>query len=232
MTSSRRSTMSNSFFPFQDSRHLFKKQQRSCNRHCENICSALAILAVFIAGISLILFFLSISSSYQKDLSSWWSPKSLDSLKSLKAQNLEKNNTAANRIVPCSQISVQKIWSQVFPRMNSESPLRKADLNKDQVLDIIFGFGVDDHIQYEGYPLPKCKSSLFNDEVQCEGGVIAVDGKTGQLLWQSWSISNVFSLLCSWDINQDGYADCIAAGKLGVSFPLSRQKFFKFYFNF
>ncbi|XP_012162014.1 uncharacterized protein LOC101461950 [Ceratitis capitata] len=121
---------------------------------------------------------------------------------------------------PCQQIRVQRIWTQRFPRMNSESPVRKADLNGDDIEDIIFGFGVDDNIQYEGFALPKCKSAQGGDEVPCEGGVIAVNGATGSLLWQTWSVANVFSLLCTLDINIDGYPDCVAAGRLGMIFAI------------
>lgn len=75
----------------------------------------------------------------------------------------------------------------------------------------------DDNIQYEGFTLPKCKSAQGDEEVPCEGGVIAIDGATGSLLWQTWSVANVFSLLCTLDIDLDGYPDCVAAGRLGVS---------------
>ena len=75
----------------------------------------------------------------------------------------------------------------------------------------------DDNIQYEGYTLPKCKSPQMGEEVPCEGGVIALNGATGELLWQTWSVANVFSLLCTLDIDKDGFPDCVAAGRLGVS---------------
>ncbi|EDW38552.1 GL11954 [Drosophila persimilis] len=79
-------------------------------------------------------------------------------------------SSLGSEFVPCTQISVQKRWTRSLARMNSESPLRAADLNGDGVQDVIFGYGVDDNIHYEGIPLPRCKSSQGEDEVPCEGG--------------------------------------------------------------
>lgn len=45
-------------------------------------------------------------------------------------------------VIPCTQISVRKTWSKVFSQLNSESPVRKTDVNGDSIDDIIFGYGV------------------------------------------------------------------------------------------
>lgn len=45
-------------------------------------------------------------------------------------------------IVPCTQISVHKVWSKAFSKMISESPIRKYDINGDNLDDIIFGYGI------------------------------------------------------------------------------------------
>lgn len=45
-------------------------------------------------------------------------------------------------VIPCTQISVRKAWSKVFSQLNSESPVRKTDVNGDSIDDIIFGYGV------------------------------------------------------------------------------------------
>lgn len=45
-------------------------------------------------------------------------------------------------VVPCTQISVQKTWSKVFSKLNSESPVRKMDVNGDSIEDVIIGYGV------------------------------------------------------------------------------------------
>ncbi|XP_065354755.1 uncharacterized protein LOC135949199 [Calliphora vicina] len=204
----------------QNSVPIMKKHRRCCWRCCEPFCYGLAALTIIIALISLIALILTMVPVSMQKIKLWLHhPQISPSLPLALSDDGQKSygDSMGSEFVPCTQISVQKLWSRTFPRMNSESPVRKADLNGDDVSDIIFGFGVDDNIQYEGYPLPKCKSPIQGDEVPCEGGVIAVNGVSGDLLWQTWSVANVFSLLCTVDINLDGYPDCVAAGRLGVS---------------
>ncbi|XP_065355073.1 uncharacterized protein LOC135949436 [Calliphora vicina] len=208
----------------QNSVPIMKKHRRCCWRCCEPFCYGLAALTIIIALISLIALILTMVPVSMQKIKLWLHhPQISPSLPLALSDDGQKSygDSMGSEFVPCTQISVQKLWSRTFPRMNSESPVRKADLNGDDVSDIIFGFGVDDNIQYEGYPLPKCKSPIQGDEVPCEGGVIAVNGVSGDLLWQTWSVANVFSLLCTVDINLDGYPDCVAAGRLGMIFAIN-----------
>uniref|UniRef100_A0A1B0BPK9 FAM234A/B beta-propeller domain-containing protein n=1 Tax=Glossina palpalis gambiensis TaxID=67801 RepID=A0A1B0BPK9_9MUSC len=195
---------------------IMKKHRRCCWRCCEPFCYALAAITILTAIISLAALILTMVPISMQKFKYWFYHNNNPSI----PLSLSDENMSAE-FVPCSQINVQKLWSKKFPRMNSESPVRKVDLNGDKISDIIFGFGVDDNIQYEGYVLPKCKSPLQGEEVPCEGGVIAVDGRNGELLWRSWSVANVFSLLCALDVNQDGYMDCVAAGRLGMIFAIN-----------
>lgn len=45
-------------------------------------------------------------------------------------------------VIPCTQISVRQVWSKVHSQLNSESPVRKCDVNGDSIDDIIIGYGV------------------------------------------------------------------------------------------
>lgn len=47
--------------------------------------------------------------------------------------------------IPCTQLTVQTVWSRAFARLNSESPVRKADCNGDGIEDIIVGYGLGKH---------------------------------------------------------------------------------------
>lgn len=44
--------------------------------------------------------------------------------------------------VPCTQISIHKVWTRAIGKLSSETPVRKADLNGDGVEDIIIGYGI------------------------------------------------------------------------------------------
>lgn len=54
----------------------------------------------------------------------------------------------------------------------------------------------------------------------CEGGIIALDGSSGDTLWQRWTAFNVFSIYCSQDLNNDSINDCIASGRGGVKIKI------------
>lgn len=122
---------------------------------------------------------------------------------------------------PCTQMSVSKVWSKAFSRLNTESPVRKIDINGDGILDIIFGYGVDDNIQYpmDHKGIPKCEieNGSYREMVYCEGGILALDGSSGNTIWQRWTPQIVFSLYCNNDLNKDGQIDCITSGRGGVS---------------
>lgn len=50
----------------------------------------------------------------------------------------------------------------------------------------------------------------------CDGGVMALNGLNGELLWRHWMNDTIFSLMCKQDVNGDGSEDCLAVGNRGV----------------
>lgn len=58
---------------------------------------------------------------------------------------------------------------------------------------------------------------FFGVKPPCQGGLIALDGITGQPIWTKWLPHAVFTLYCSADLNGDETFDCLASGKGGVS---------------
>lgn len=117
--------------------------------------------------------------------------------------------------IPCTAVRAQQVWASAFGRLNSESPVRQADVSGDGVADVVFGFGLDDDggPGYDGdaTAVPRCGEQL------CEGGVMALDGRTGVELWRRWTAFNVFSLVCTESLGGDATLDCVAAGRGGVS---------------
>lgn len=121
------------------------------------------------------------------------------------------DKTTNMELVPCTQIQVTKVWSTVMTKLNSETPLKKADLNSDGIEDIIVGFGVDDNVELRD--IPQCSSGKLGIKDVCGGGIMALDGQLGTILWKYWTLYTVFSLFCKTDINKDGTPDCIAGGR-------------------
>lgn len=60
------------------------------------------------------------------------------------------------------------------------------------------------------------------------GSVLAVDGRSGNPIWNISTYSEIFELNCgNIDINKDGHKDCVGAGRKGsfVAFdPLTGQR--------
>lgn len=57
----------------------------------------------------------------------------------------------------------------------------------------------------------------FEREPPCLGGIVALDGRTGNIVWQHWTQRPVFSIDCSADLTADAVNDCLIGGKGGVS---------------
>ncbi|MBL7698787.1 MAG: PQQ-binding-like beta-propeller repeat protein [Chitinophagaceae bacterium] len=100
-------------------------------------------------------------------------------------------------LVACSGNGRKKseiIWSQNFPVIGSQSSPRTEDLNKDGTLDIVMGAGK-------------------NEFQESDMGIVAFDGKTGNLLWKQHSIDQVFGSATFCDINGDSIGDIFIGGR-------------------
>ena len=86
------------------------------------------------------------------------------------------------------------IWSKDFPVIGSQSSPRATDLNKDGVLDIVIGSGK-------------------NEFEQSDMGILAFDGKSGELLWKQSAPDQVFGSATFCDINGDSIKDVFIGGR-------------------
>ncbi|XP_055632215.1 uncharacterized protein LOC129772791 isoform X2 [Toxorhynchites rutilus septentrionalis] len=123
---------------------------------------------------------------------------------------------ATLEVVPCTRMTVQKVWTRVIARVNSESPLRKLDVNGDGVPDVIVGYGIDEMVDDARGFIPRCTSLKTGLTDMCGGGLMVLNGINGDTLWQRWTSFTIFSLKCAIDINSDGQNDCVAAGRGGL----------------
>ena len=86
------------------------------------------------------------------------------------------------------------VWSQDFPRIGSQSSPRAIELNGDGVLDIVIGAGE-------------------NEYQKSKQGVLALDGKTGALLWQHEAEDQVYGAPTLYDVTGDGVDDVFIGGR-------------------
>ncbi|CAG2176500.1 unnamed protein product, partial [Oppiella nova] len=91
----------------------------------------------------------------------------------------------------CDRLSTVLVWNKTFPMLTIESALRLVDVNNDTILDAIVPFGTG-----------------------CGGGVMAIDGRTGEQLWIRYTPHELFASNCNNDINGDAIKDCILGGRM------------------
>jgi PQQ enzyme repeat len=95
---------------------------------------------------------------------------------------------------PQSKTPVELVWLADFPVIGSQSSPRSADLNKDGTLDIVMGAGK-------------------NEFQKSDMGIIAIDGKSGNLLWKQEAPDQVFGSATFCDITGDQVKDIFIGGR-------------------
>ena len=93
-----------------------------------------------------------------------------------------------------SKTQRELIWIKNFPVIGSLSSPRSADLNNDGVLDIVIRAGK-------------------NEFQKTDMGILAFDGKSGNLLWKQESVDQVFGSATFCDVTGDKIKDILIGGR-------------------
>jgi outer membrane protein assembly factor BamB len=96
--------------------------------------------------------------------------------------------------ISTGNISAQESWAKELPGIGSFSSPRVADLNNDSVGDIILGAGREEF-------------------QECDSAVVALDGKTGEMLWKVSAKDQIFGSATLKDITDDGIPDVFINGR-------------------
>ena len=98
----------------------------------------------------------------------------------------------------CSLVPSKKqsklVWNKDLPVIGSQSSPRTADLNNDGTLDIVIGAGK-------------------NEYQESDMGILAFDGKSGELLWKQKCRDQVFGSATFCDANGDKIKDVFIGGR-------------------
>jgi len=100
---------------------------------------------------------------------------------------------SACSLAPAKKRSVL-VWSKDLPVIGSLSSPRVADLNNDGILDIVIGSGK-------------------NEFQKTDSGILAFDGRSGNLLWKQSSVDQVFGSATFCDITGDKIKDILIGGR-------------------
>ena len=101
-------------------------------------------------------------------------------------------------VVSCNDAPLKKqsavIWSKDYPVIGSQSSPRTTDLNNDGILDIVIG-------------------AAKNEFQETDMGVLAFDGKSGELLWKQPAPDQVYGSATFCDVNGDSIKDIFIGGR-------------------
>lgn len=106
-------------------------------------------------------------------------------------------------LVSCKKTHEREIiWHKNLPSLGTFSSIKCSDLNQDGVLDVVMGAGK-------------------NEFEESESGVIALNGKTGDVLWTVPCKDQMVGTAAFLNIDNDGVDDLIIGGRAAQLFAIS-----------
>ncbi|CAD5120332.1 DgyrCDS8906 [Dimorphilus gyrociliatus] len=85
-----------------------------------------------------------------------------------------------------------------------------VEANGDGILDVVIGFGTGAEAFFID---PVVCDIYFNSKKPCGGGVLTLDGKTGEEIWRVYTEHEIFALNCQEDLDGDSWKDCVCGGR-------------------
>ncbi|KAI3382253.1 hypothetical protein SNEBB_011435 [Seison nebaliae] len=133
------------------------------------------------------------------------------------------------------------LYSKTIPGISTESAIRLVDVNDDGVEDYIIGFGtnldalvslqIECLIYFPEIVQQQIDEKTEDKRLNCGGGILAINGQTGEILWKKYSHSHeIYSLNCQVDLDGDEIKDCLAAGRGGTFEAISGRNGKKIWF--
>ncbi|XP_072398670.1 uncharacterized protein [Diabrotica undecimpunctata] len=179
------------------------KTKPHCKAFFKPCCYIFAALSILIGLIILVVVLVSIY------------PLPLDKVRDWIIKRSQKSEQlTATKLLPCDNLKVTDIWSTTLPKLTTDSPVRALDVDGDGIDDVLFGFSTGDN--YNVVPSNIFCPIFMGVPSPCEGGVIALNGLNGSILWRHWFNDTIFSLHCTVDINGDQQNDCLVVGMEGT----------------
>ena len=128
----------------------------------------------------------------------------------------DTSSTETHNSLP-SSTSNGTLWSVDFEPATTELSLLIHDINHDGVPDILMD-RMTKRAESGSYYLCPGKPDKCMEELgfsPCQVRVMALDGRNGSVIWESWLDFAPFAASCKHDLNGDEISDCILAGRSG-----------------
>ncbi|CAH2014193.1 unnamed protein product [Acanthoscelides obtectus] len=184
------------------------KARPPCRAFCKPCCYVILSLSILIGLIILVVVVVSMF------------PLPIDKIRDWIISKTPKED-ASVKLLPCNNLRVKDVWSISLPKLTTDSAIRTIDVNEDGFEDVLFSFGTGNN--YDVIPADVFCPVFMGVPPPCEGGVIALSGVNGEILWRQWLNDTIFSLQCSTDVNGDHINDCLAIGIKGTIIVISAK---------
>lgn len=127
----------------------------------------------------------------------------------------------------CDMLIVNNLWNVSLPKLIVDSSLKLLDVNMDGELDILVPFGTSiDQLNYDKifcqiYFNQTSEPLSTEDSLGCGGGILALDGQTGDELWRIYTKYQLNSVNCPLDLDGDDVNDCFVTGPRAQFYTIS-----------
>nr|CAI5831764.1 unnamed protein product [Callosobruchus analis] len=177
------------------------KARPPCRAFCKPCCYVILSLSILIGLIILVVVVVSMF------------PLPIDKIRDWIIHKTPKEG-ASIKLLPCNNLRIRDVWTVNLPKLTTDSAIRTFDVNDDGFEDILFSFGTGHN--YNVIPPDVFCPVFMGVPPPCEGGIIALNGVNGEILWRQWLNDSIFSIQCSADVNGDHTNDCLAIGEQGT----------------
>lgn len=188
---------------------LFKYKIRKFIRNIFSLCCLLIILIIVF-----IMLFLK-----QQNLNQFLKDH-LSSPSSSVKRNLEKESKH------CDMLLINSYWNKSLPKLIVDAPLRLLNLNVNDNnldnLDILVPFQTSiDQTKYNAVLCQIYFNQTESSEHGCGGGLLLLDGNTGDEKWRVYTRHKIDAVNCFIDLDDDKVMDCFATGPRAGFYTIS-----------
>ena len=170
---------------------------------------------VFTCGVVIVILLIVVLITGYSAIALWNNTMSVDTNSTV----TEMPSAPPNKNETFHHISDANSWRAELNGGQSELSVLIHDVNKDGIPDVIVDsvtsrFQTREFSHCPGQHDDECKEKYGFSP--CQSRILALNGKSGAILWNRWVQFDPFAANCREDFNLDGLNDCLFAGRVGA----------------